>query len=79
MSTLGFDNYVEPLKLYLQKYREAMKGDKGQSGEGTFEDGVGHDVSDGSAILTASLQQIRTDQGGGQVLLYGGNQSFQLS
>merc|ERR1712029_300374 len=28
MSTLGFDNYVEPLKLYLQKYREAMKGDK---------------------------------------------------
>ena len=22
MSTLGFDSYVEPLKLYLQKYRE---------------------------------------------------------
>lgn len=22
MSTLGFDNYVEPLKIYLQKYRE---------------------------------------------------------
>lgn len=22
MSTLGFDNYVEPLKVYLQKYRE---------------------------------------------------------
>ena len=21
MSSLGFDNYVEPLKLYLQKYR----------------------------------------------------------
>ncbi|XP_037519517.1 uncharacterized protein LOC119396389 isoform X1 [Rhipicephalus sanguineus] len=29
MSTLGFDNYIEPLKLYLQKYREvAMKGEK---------------------------------------------------
>jgi len=28
MSNLGFDNYVEPLKLYLQKYREATKGDK---------------------------------------------------
>ena len=27
MSTLGFDNYVEPLKLYLQKYREGMKGE----------------------------------------------------
>lgn len=22
MSTLGFDSYVEPLKLYLQKFRE---------------------------------------------------------
>lgn len=33
MSTLGFDNYVEPLKLYLQKYRESMKGDK-QPGDG---------------------------------------------
>ncbi|XP_066157235.1 uncharacterized protein Nf-YB [Euwallacea fornicatus] len=28
MSTLGFDNYVEPLKVYLQKYREAVKVDK---------------------------------------------------
>ncbi|CAN7982252.1 unnamed protein product [Ixodes pacificus] len=29
MSTLGFDNYIEPLKVYLQKYREvAMKGEK---------------------------------------------------
>lgn len=27
MSTLGFDSYVEPLKMYLQKYREATKGD----------------------------------------------------
>ena len=25
MSTLGFDKYVEPLKLYLSKYREAVK------------------------------------------------------
>ncbi|XP_065569051.1 uncharacterized protein LOC136032683 isoform X2 [Artemia franciscana] len=28
MSTLGFDNYIEPLKVYLQKYRESMKGEK---------------------------------------------------
>lgn len=34
MSSLGFDNYVEPLKLYLQKYREANKGDK-TLGEGS--------------------------------------------
>jgi nuclear transcription Y subunit beta len=28
MSTLGFDKYVEPLKLYLSKYREAIRGEK---------------------------------------------------
>lgn len=28
MQTLGFDNYVPPLKLYLSKFREAQKGDK---------------------------------------------------
>jgi len=28
MSTLGFDKYVEPLKLYLSKYRDAVRGDK---------------------------------------------------
>ncbi|KAG5180112.1 nuclear transcription factor Y subunit B4, partial [Tribonema minus] len=28
MSTLGFDKYVEPLKLYLAKYRESVKGEK---------------------------------------------------
>lgn len=25
MSTLGFDKYVEPLKVYLLKYREAIR------------------------------------------------------
>ena len=28
MSTLGFDKYVEPLKTYLEKYRETVKDDK---------------------------------------------------
>lgn len=32
MSTLGFDKYVEPLKLYLAKYREAIRGDKPDGG-----------------------------------------------
>ena len=26
MSTLGFEEYVEPLKLYLHKYREVLRG-----------------------------------------------------
>jgi len=28
MSTLGFDSYVEPLKVFLSKYRESIKGEK---------------------------------------------------
>lgn len=28
MATLGFDNYVEPLKLYLMKFRETTKQEK---------------------------------------------------
>eukprot|EP00794_Sanderia_malayensis_P006069 gene6069-6771_t len=35
MSTLGFDNYVDPLKLYLTKYREAVKGEKGSLNSST--------------------------------------------
>jgi len=27
MQTLGFDNYLEPMKAYLAKYREAFRGD----------------------------------------------------
>ncbi|KAJ8966638.1 hypothetical protein NQ314_003405 [Rhamnusium bicolor] len=39
MSTLGFDNYVEPLKIYLQKYREAAKNDRNLSaGELMYEE-----------------------------------------
>uniref|UniRef100_A0A2K6RWM4 Transcription factor CBF/NF-Y/archaeal histone domain-containing protein n=1 Tax=Rhinopithecus roxellana TaxID=61622 RepID=A0A2K6RWM4_RHIRO len=37
MSTLGFDSYMEPLKLYLQKFREARKGEKGIGGAVTEE------------------------------------------
>jgi hypothetical protein len=28
MTTLGFEHYIEPLKLYLSKYRDAVKGEK---------------------------------------------------
>eukprot|EP00741_Cyanophora_paradoxa_P003438 tig00000704_g3341.t1 len=33
MSTLGFDNYTEPLKLYLAKYRDSQKNEKGSGDE----------------------------------------------
>ncbi len=32
MQTLGFDNYIDPLKVYLAKYRDAQKGEKPQPG-----------------------------------------------
>lgn len=39
MSTLGFDKYVEPLKVYLAKYRESVKLEKpdrkGKQGDGS--------------------------------------------
>jgi len=28
MNTLGFDKYMDPLKVYLSKYRESIKGEK---------------------------------------------------
>uniref|UniRef100_A0A4W6EJ49 Nuclear transcription factor Y subunit beta n=1 Tax=Lates calcarifer TaxID=8187 RepID=A0A4W6EJ49_LATCA len=63
MSTLGFDMYVEPLKLYLQKFREAMKGEKGMPGVAVGES-LGEDLTDDSftnplpaGIITADGQQ----------------------
>ena len=41
MSTLGFDKYVEPLKIYLSKYREAVRGDKPEKGGSSGSAGVG--------------------------------------
>jgi hypothetical protein len=60
MSTLGFDNYVEPLKLYLQKYREAMKGDK--HAEGDF-DGIGDELL-GTATAAAAAATPQSAQSG---------------
>ena len=31
---MGFDKYVEPLKIYLAKYRDAVRGDKPEKGGG---------------------------------------------
>ncbi|CAC5418294.1 NFYB [Mytilus coruscus] len=66
MSTLGFDSYVEPLKLYLQKYREANKGDKSVSGHGAGGDVQLDEIAEepfGGQTLT---NNILTDPSGGQ-------------
>lgn len=42
MCALGFDHYIDPLTLYLHKYRETTKSDRnlvnGDVIEATFED-----------------------------------------
>uniref|UniRef100_A0A452SPC9 Nuclear transcription factor Y subunit beta n=1 Tax=Ursus americanus TaxID=9643 RepID=A0A452SPC9_URSAM len=64
MSTLGFDSYVEPLKLYLQKFREAMKGEKGIGGTVTATDGLSEELTEEAftnqlpaGLITADGQQ----------------------
>ncbi|KAG8178452.1 hypothetical protein JTE90_026551 [Oedothorax gibbosus] len=61
MSTLGFDNYVEPLKLYLQKYRESMKGEKTIS-TATATDAM-EDLEDTPFSSQALTAAMLTDQG----------------
>jgi nuclear transcription Y subunit beta len=63
MSTLGFDKYVEPLKLYLSKYREAIRGEKPDgtaSATGSLASGGGGGGG------TAGYQQRPPSAGGGR-------------
>lgn len=59
MSTLGFDSYVEPLKIYLQKYREWVKqGEKGISNvKGEGEDDQRRSLHDAQVHYVGSLPQ----------------------
>ncbi|XP_071042162.1 nuclear transcription factor Y subunit beta isoform X2 [Parasteatoda tepidariorum] len=69
MSTLGFDNYVEPLKLYLQKYRESMKGEKTIS-TATATDSSMDELDDGSYSSQTLTAAMLTDQSGQQNVIY---------
>ena len=60
LNTLGFDPYVEPLKLYLTKYRESVKGEKTIDGEVVTDDG---------SILQSG--QIVLGDGGQHVIIQG--------
>lgn len=46
ISAIGFDGYVEPLKLSLQKLREAMKREKGIGGEVRATDGLSEELTE---------------------------------
>ncbi|KAL4624965.1 nuclear transcription factor Y subunit beta isoform X1 [Arapaima gigas] len=68
MSTLGFDMYVEPLKLHLQKFREAMKGEKGVTSVAVNE-GTGEELTDDS-FTQLSTGLITTDGQQQNVMVY---------
>ncbi|XP_056633087.1 uncharacterized protein LOC130902192 isoform X2 [Diorhabda carinulata] len=76
MSTLGFDNYVEPLKIYLQKYREAAKSDKNLGGDVMYEEIQEESYS------TAGTSLLNSENGETGAVLYAyqdnGIQQFQL-
>lgn len=47
MCALGFDNYVDPLTLYLHKYRETTKTDRNiSSADSTFDESTTSNFSE---------------------------------
>lgn len=75
MTTLGFEEYVEPLKIYLQKFRE-MEGEKtAMAGTGTTgRPGEKDGVVDGSGSVV-NIANSGVGFGGGDGGMYGGVQS----
>ncbi|XP_019871719.1 uncharacterized protein LOC109600081 isoform X2 [Aethina tumida] len=73
MSTLGFDNYVEPLKVYLQKYREAAKSDKNLAPNGELYEDMGDEVPFNSAVASNNHETGET-----VIYTYQDNIQFQL-
>ncbi|XP_031270393.1 nuclear transcription factor Y subunit B-3-like [Pistacia vera] len=57
MTTLGFEEYVEPLKIYLQKFRE-MEGEKTALGRQCERDGGGGEstvMNTGSGLQSSTM------------------------
>ncbi|KAL3821456.1 hypothetical protein ACJIZ3_007361 [Penstemon smallii] len=64
MTTLGFEEYVEPLKVYLAKYRE-MEGEKSSLGGAVKEGGGGGSVNSGGGIYGGAVMGYQQMYGGG--------------
>jgi len=65
MSTLGFDKYVEPLKLYLVKYRESVKGgEKSEGGKKGSKAGV-EEASAAPTTGSSAAAPVTASAGGG--------------
>merc|ERR1712004_91851 len=64
MSTLGFDNYVEPLKMYLRKYRETLHQTNTKVEKALQESAMEQFTSEDEAAFATSLTSgsLITDQ-----------------
>ncbi|OQR69478.1 nuclear transcription factor Y subunit beta-like [Tropilaelaps mercedesae] len=72
MQSLGFDNYVEPLKIYLQKYREA--GVKPVEGASVAQGGgVGEMSSVGVVTSVADIKEEFVGAGGAGTVVSDGS------
>ncbi|XP_063701229.1 uncharacterized protein LOC134831432 [Culicoides brevitarsis] len=62
MCSLGFDNYIDPLKMYLQKYRECTKTEK-QNIEASYSTGMSsttYETIDGNGLdVNATAEQLQ--------------------
>ncbi|XP_028752919.1 nuclear transcription factor Y subunit B-3 [Neltuma alba] len=65
MTTLGFEDYVEPLKIYLQRFRE-MEGEKSVAARDK-DGGVG-----GANAANSGFEGVGGGGGGGGGVVYGG-------
>ncbi|XP_014787827.2 nuclear transcription factor Y subunit beta, partial [Octopus bimaculoides] len=68
MSTLGFDDYVDPLKLYLQKYRESAKGEKEMNPNAIMGENAVEELDEAYTTLANNI--LSTEQSGQQNVLY---------
>ncbi|XP_074303413.1 nuclear transcription factor Y subunit B-3 [Silene latifolia] len=71
MTTLGFEDYVEPLKIYLQRFRE-LEGERTGNpvqGSGTGGGGYGNGGSSNGVVMMGHA----IGQGGGGGHVYGGH------
>lgn len=51
MNALGFDNYVQPMTIYLQKYRDSLKSERPDKRQRTEETADGDDNDERVGVL----------------------------
>ena len=55
---MGFDNYSEPLKIYLKKYRDALKSASTESPAKKQKTGSGPEIDDSDRAVAAAAALV---------------------